>query len=581
VSDAAAERTVAERWSDQRFTAELENIFWMASRWVRGHLNRRASGDPRCDWLTWFLGRYAARRRALGAKRRFLVLGCGTGWLERRLAEWPTIGAIDAQDVAEGAVRAAERKARELGLHRIHYQVANLDRDELPERAYDVVVAHSVIHHVERLERALDQIAASLRPGGVLALNEYVGPARLQYGDRALAIVNDVMARLPARYRRSAVMAGEVYPHRERPDREYLTSVDPSESVRSDEILPLLAERFEVLERRELGGAVLQPLLYDLVQNFDDDDPYDAALLRVLCALEGRLVDAGALASDYVFLVARPRGAKRPRAPRPPRPGRVASPAGAPAASGVPAAPAAPAVDWRAARAVRDHANRLPTGDPACDWPTWVAAWLRRSGFGEGEEVLLAGDGWLRAPLEHHFGRVVVAAPAELLSAPESWRGRFGAAFTSGTLWSAGPGAPELLETIRSLLRPGGHLVAHEYLGVAETARSAAAELAGALASSEAAPRIEVAAERAERDVVGEVAAIFGRDGGDLVEVLPCSGTLLELLLDDSAAAPWPLRAEASWSEDDGLLPLLCYAEERLVRDRVVAPSYVVAIARR
>ena len=175
MTDAAAERKVSERWSDERFTAELEHIFWMASRAVRDHLNRRVSGDPRCDWLTWFLGAYAGRRRLRGGRRRFLVLGCGSGWLERRLTEWPTVGSIDAQDVAEGAVRAAEAKARSLGLDTIRYQVANLDRDALPERAYDVVVAHSVIHHVERLERALDQIASSLRPGGVLALNEYVG----------------------------------------------------------------------------------------------------------------------------------------------------------------------------------------------------------------------------------------------------------------------------------------------------------------------------------------------------------------------------------------------------------------------
>jgi hypothetical protein len=446
-----------------------------------------------------------------------------------------------------------------------------------------VVVAHSVVHHVERLERALDQIASSLRTGGVLALNEYVGPSRLQFSDRALGIVNDVMVRLPARYRRSAVL-GEVYPHRERPDLAHLLRVDPSESVRSNEILPLVEERFEVLERFELGGSVLQPLLYDLVQNFDDDDPYDAALLRTLCALEGLLVDGGALASDYVVLVARPRGTKRLLTRRRGRANGFPSPV-PPAAKAVPARERIELPGWRASAAVTEHADRLPTGNPACDWVTWVAAWLRERGLPSGAEVLLLEDGWLRQALAHHFGgdRVQIASRDELASAAAggAWADRFGAVFTSGALWSAGTGASELLELARSVLHPGCHLVACEYQGIDASALAVAGALRGALHSAEGPVEPSLPPERRRRDVLGEIAAVFDRERGGLVEVLPCSGTVLEPLLDDVPAALVELGAGEAWAGDDGLLPLLCYAEERLVRDGVIAPSYVVAIARR
>jgi SAM-dependent methyltransferase len=576
-TESAAERTVSDRWSDRDFTAELESIFWMASRHVRGHLNRRSSGRETCDWMTWFLGHYVAKRRLFGGGRRFLVLGCGSGWLERRIAEWPAAGAIDAQDVAEGAVHAAAAQARQLGLEQIGYQVGNLDRDSLPVREYDVVVAHSVIHHVERLEHALDQIARSLRRGGLLVLNEYVGPARLQYTDRQLELVNEVMARLPARYRRSAVM-GEVYPHRDRPDRDYLVRVDPSESVRSDEILALVEERFDVLYRADLGGALLQPLLYDLVQNFDDDDPYDAALLRTLCALEGLLVDHGVLAPDYVFLVARPRGAPTPRSAQ--------RSSGAKGRDG--AAPLQPTAreaaialpGWRSSVAGIQHANRMATRNPACDWVTWTARWLRDHGLRSEEEVLLLGDGWLRPALEHHLFRVEVVTEEQLYGSGAAWSERFGAVFTSGAAWSAGAGAQELLERLRGVLRRGGHLVANEYQGVTAEALGAAEALRRAL--DPAAAHLAVPSpERAPREVLGEIAAVFGRDGGALVQVLPCSGTVLEPLLDDVPPAILALRPAEAWASDDALLPLVCWAEERLVRDGVVAPSYAVAIARR
>jgi hypothetical protein len=56
---------------------------------------------------------------------------------------------------------------------------------------------------------------------------------------------------------------------------------------------------------------------------------------------------------------------------------------------------------------------------------------------------------------------------------------------------------------------------------------------------------------------------------------------VLEPLLDDAPPALLALRGPEAWRDDEALLPLLCWAEERLVRDGVVAPSYVVAIARR
>ena len=81
--------------------------------------------------------------------------------------------------------------------------------------------------------------------------------------------------------------------------------------------------------------------------------------------------------------------------------------------------------------------------------------------------------------------------------------------------------------------------------------------------------------------MLGDIGATFGRDGGSLVQVLRCSATVLEPLLESAPPALLALRPAEAWGSDDALLPLLCWAEDRLVRDGVVAPSYVVAIARR
>ena len=80
---------------------------------------------------------------------------------------------------------------------------------------------------------------------------------------------------------------------------------DPSEAVRSDEIVPLLAERFDIVERTPLGGSLLQFLLHGIAGNL-----HDAAAqpwLELLFEIEDRLMALGEIQSDFVYLAARSR----------------------------------------------------------------------------------------------------------------------------------------------------------------------------------------------------------------------------------------------------------------------------------
>jgi hypothetical protein len=78
---------------------------------------------------------------------------------------------------------------------------------------------------------------------------------------------------------------------------------------------------FDVRERKNIGGTILQHLLYDIVQNFSFDDPRQRSLLEMLCTIEAMLVDSGRIPCDYVLLAAQKRGSrvKRARRPLPPR----------------------------------------------------------------------------------------------------------------------------------------------------------------------------------------------------------------------------------------------------------------------
>lgn len=290
-------------WNDAQFTDRLAHANWMAHTSVLMYLNERATGDPARDWLSSWAHRYFA-----GHDLRVLVLGCGEGWLERALAQWPFVAKIDAVDFAEDAVSRAREAAK--GIAKIEYGVVDLNRDLLPRDTYGVVVAHSVLHHVENLEHAFDQIEGTMRTEATLVVNEYVGPDRFQYSDDVLEIMNALLQCFRPDQRRT------------RPTLEEMIANDPTEAVRASELPRFLAQRFDVLEQKNLGGTILQHLLYDIVQDYRFEVPRERGLIEMLCTIEAMLIDRQRIPSDFALFAARKRGSKaaaihRPLPPRP------------------------------------------------------------------------------------------------------------------------------------------------------------------------------------------------------------------------------------------------------------------------
>jgi SAM-dependent methyltransferase len=274
----------------------------MANTAILMHLNERATGDPARDWLSSWAHRWFA-----GDALRVLVLGCGEGWLERAVAQWPFVARIDAVDFAADAVARAKEAAK--GIDKIHYGVLDLDRDVLPPDTYDVVVAHSVLHHVTNLEHAYAQLERTMRANATLIVNEYVGPNRFQYSDDVLSIINTLLACI-----------GQ--PPKQRPTVEEMMANDPTEAVRSEELLAFTERTFEVLERKNIGGTILQHLLYETIAGFRFENPRERSILEMLCTIEAMLVDSARVPCDYVILAARKKGASVTKVdrPLPPRP---------------------------------------------------------------------------------------------------------------------------------------------------------------------------------------------------------------------------------------------------------------------
>jgi SAM-dependent methyltransferase len=271
---------------------------------VRARLNTLISGHPECDAY----GRLELllRERAWELPiEHALSLGCGFGNLERDLARRGMVRSIDAYDIAEGAIAEARKLAAEAGLDGISYYVADLDQMRFQPGTVDVVFAHQSVHHVERLEGLYETVRNALRPGGVFHLHEFVGPSRFQWSDTQLGLVNAFLDSLPPRLRR--LPSGEPKPALRRPTIAEMMAADPSEAVRSADIVSALLPFFNVIEERRIGGTLLHLALGEIAQNFDPESAEDSTRLEAFFALEDRAMAEGAIGSDFVILTAIPK----------------------------------------------------------------------------------------------------------------------------------------------------------------------------------------------------------------------------------------------------------------------------------
>ena len=283
---------VLETWGHVRVTT----THWYDLPVVVQHRAMRAAGGVGDDHVDRIVSRWIGDRNNLVG----LSIGCGIGVKEIRWARTNRFERLDAFDLTDELILKARENARAAGVQ-INFYRGDVLRNSLPEDAYDLVIFEDALHHLAPLPGILDRVRRTLHAGGLLIVNDFVGPSRFQWLPQQLRLANDMLARVPECYRRQ--LDGTVKLNVFRPSRLRMILTDPSEAVQSGKILPLLAERFTVLEERPLGGSLVYLVLSEIAQNFADRRGTE--LLETMLAEEDSLIDSGRLGSDYVLGVYR------------------------------------------------------------------------------------------------------------------------------------------------------------------------------------------------------------------------------------------------------------------------------------
>jgi SAM-dependent methyltransferase len=272
---------------------------WTAIPLIQERIRTRITGDPRVNIPQYVTERYGTPE----TKWRALSLGCGTGRKELLWAATGAIESLDAFDISPERIAEAQRLAGQAGkADLLRFAVGDARSLQLPPGGFNLIIVEDALHHLSPLDVLLRRIDEWLAPGGLFIVNEFVGPNRFQWTRRQLAITNELLSSMPARF--TAGPDGQPKPPAHRPGKLSMFMYDPSEAAESARILPAIRTLFDIREEKPYGGTILHLLLKDIAHHFIQPDAEAEEILQRCCTAEDEAFARGDIQSDFSFLVA-------------------------------------------------------------------------------------------------------------------------------------------------------------------------------------------------------------------------------------------------------------------------------------
>ncbi|MBV9826022.1 MAG: class I SAM-dependent methyltransferase [Alphaproteobacteria bacterium] len=235
---------------------------------------------------------------------RLLSLGSGPGGIEiEAIRNAPAASGL-CLDINTELLHLGQERAATLGLQLL-FEAADLNTLALPAAAFDVVLCHASLHHVIELEHLAAQISRALTADGVFLTVDVVTRNGYLMWPETRQVVANIWKMLPARYRlnhtayRAPLIDDEIW--------EADTSASGMECARSEDILPIIDERFVAVQYVPYFSLCRR--FFDTMYgpNYDLASPLDKAIVNWVWELDRYHLATGRLRPETFFGIYRPR----------------------------------------------------------------------------------------------------------------------------------------------------------------------------------------------------------------------------------------------------------------------------------
>ena len=296
LDDASAQK-IANKWDKARDTFVTGGAWHQHPLVVKSYKQRLAANSP--NFVAHLLEKYGKRQKCLS-------IGCGDGGIELEMVKGGVYETMRGVDLSPARVETANQAVPEELKGKMEFLVQNAEKD-LNGQEYDLVLFTHALHHIfdlESMSRALrDRI---MKPKDViLVLEEYVGPVRWQFSDHHLNLMADFFHNVESKFphytekiRQNPLWDGTKFVP---PNAESVEQDDPSETIRSNEIVSVLSDHLSLIEDVPLGGNFFQWIFHNVYNSLTDEE--GTIIVKMMLEAEMKTIQNGDLTSDYVFQV--------------------------------------------------------------------------------------------------------------------------------------------------------------------------------------------------------------------------------------------------------------------------------------
>jgi SAM-dependent methyltransferase len=292
----------SERHLDPNYWQSL--IHWGQIPQVENYINRSISGKENENFIDYCSRKYLSPLRKK-KKIRMLSLCTGIGQLEIDMIKRDLVDEITGFEYSTDCVIAANSHAKEAGVERrVRFIQMDLNNPNFSEVGkFDFIFNEAALHHIKNLE-ALFAECLKVSSKETLFLNhDYIGPNHHQWTQKQLFFINKIMELLPDSLRASRSNPGAIHLHKNSLSLKQMMDIDPTEGVRSEDIIKVMEDYFSIVEFKNFGGTILHMLLNDMAGNFTAAE--HESLINLLIMFEETLIKEGVLTSDFAFWVAK------------------------------------------------------------------------------------------------------------------------------------------------------------------------------------------------------------------------------------------------------------------------------------
>ena len=155
----------------------------IASNWwiipaIRRRWNLLVTGNEGKRYEDYLVDQYLKDKQNL----KMLSLGSGISSHEIYLAQFDCFEQIKCVDISDRLLQEAERIATEKGLRNISFTASSIYDMTFETEAFDIIFFNASLHHFKNIESLIvDYLLPALKTNGLIVINEYVGPNRMQF----------------------------------------------------------------------------------------------------------------------------------------------------------------------------------------------------------------------------------------------------------------------------------------------------------------------------------------------------------------------------------------------------------------